>query len=516
VETSDVSIAADQHFRVTRAHRPAAVMHWLVLTGILAAAVLLRLILGSNMDVSWDLTLAEKVASGHRLYVDILEVNPPATVLLYLPAVLIERAIGLRADIVVEALVFFAAFASIYFSGRILAAARLLDDLHVWRLAALTLALLTLLPTRTFGEREHIAVMTLLPFLALAMTRAGGRSVSSWWLLIAGIAAGLTIVIKPHFAIPIGLAVATACVCARSLRPLFALENWIAAIVALAYGVYVVVAYPEFISEIFPLAQAIYLPVRMSPLRLYASAGVFCWLAALCVLWRWKGRLLATALYAPLLAASAGFFLVYVIQGKGWPYHAYPMLTLALIALALAFSDKMRRVTDASAAPPRERFRNRLVAILPAAAIALTAAVYFNIGENTNRLIEPIRRISPHPKMLLITSDLSVGHPLVRQVGGTWVSRVASLWITAGVIHRLQHETLAPGTKATLLAYAKRDLEMLVEDIRRQQPDVIVMENEQFDWDNWAASQPELAEELKAYRVAERIGYFFILQRVRD
>jgi len=131
-------------------------------------------------------------------------------------------------------------------------------------------------------------------------------------------------------------------------------------------------------------------------------------------------------------------------------------------------------------------------------------------------LIEPIRRISPHPKMLLITSDLSVGHPLVRQVGGTWVSRVARLWITAGVIHRLQHETLAPGTKATLLAYAKRDLEMLVEDIRRQQPDVIVMENEQFDWDNWAASQPELAEELKAYRVAERIGYFFILQRVRD
>jgi hypothetical protein len=510
-----MSIAADQHFSATRVHRPAAAMHWLVLTAIVAAAVLLRLILGSNMDVSWDLTLAEKVASGQRLYVDILEVNPPATVLLYLPAVLIERAIGLRADIAVELLVFFAAFASIYVSGRILSAAQLLDEVNCWRLAALTLAVLTVLPTRTFGEREHIAVMALLPFLTLVMARGAGRSVSFWWLLIGGIGAGITMVIKPHFAIPIGLAIATACVCARSLRPLFALENWIAAIVALAYGVYVVTAYPEFLSEMLPLAQATYLPVRMPPLRLYASAGVFCWLAALCILWRWKGRLLAGPLYAPLLVASAGFFLVYVIQGKGWPYHAYPMLALALLALALALGDKTRPVTAASAAPP-QRFGNVFVAILPAAAIALTAAVYFNIGENTNLLIEPIRRISPHPKILLITSDLSVGHPLTRQVGGTWVSRVASLWITAGVIHRLQHETLDPGTKAKLIAYAKRDLDMLVEDIRRQQPDVIVMENEQFDWDNWAASQPDLAEELKAYRVAERIGYFFILQRVRD
>jgi hypothetical protein len=436
--------------------------------------------------------------------------------LLYLPAVLIERAIGLRAEIAVDALVFFAACCSIFIAGRILHAGRLLDDLHRWRLAAFTLAVLTLLPTRTFGEREHIAVLTLLPFLALAMGRARGLSISPAFILIAGLGAGLTMVIKPHFAIPIGMAILTTALYVRSLRPVFAAENWIAGLVTAAYGVFVVIAYPEFISDIIPMVRTVYLPMQMPFWRLLTSAAVLCWLAAICMLARWNGKGLAVPPYAPLLAASAGFFLVYVMQGKGWPYHAYPMLALVFIAVAFAASEKKSRVwaTGTSSAPPTRL--QHVVAILPIVAIALTSAVYFNIAENTNVLIEPIRRISPHPKMLIITSDLSVGHPLTRQVGGTWVSRVPSTWITAGVIHRRQHETLDADTRAVLAAYARRDRDMLAEDIRRQKPDVIVLEREMFDWDAWARSEPVVAEELKAYRVAATIGYFILLQRARN
>jgi hypothetical protein len=240
---------------------------------------------------------------------------------------------------------------------------------------------------------------------------------------------------------------------------------------------------------------------------------VFCWLAALCMLARWNGRLLMAPPYAPLLAASAGFFLAYLVQGKGFPYHAYPMLALAFIAMAFAGSKS--RVTADAIAGAQTRMQ-RVVAMLPVAAIAITSTVYFNIAGNTNALIEPIRRLSQHPKMLIITSDLSVGHPLTRQVGGSWVGRVASLWISAGVFHRHMNETLDPGTKAILLAYAKRDRDMLAEDIRRQKPDIIVIEREYFDWDEWARSEPAIAEELKAYRVAEMIGFFMILQRAQN
>lgn len=499
--------------RATAAGRVAP--RWLPLLGILLLAVLLRLIIGTNMDVSWLITVGEKVLDGHRLYVDLIEVNPPASVYLYFPAVLVERAIGLPAEIGVDALVFFAACCSIFLAGRILDAAKLLAGMDRWQLAAWTLAVLTLLPTRAFSERDHIAVMTLLPFLALLIVRARGLSVAPASALIAGIGAGLTMVIKPHFAIPIGMAIIAAALCARSLRPVFATENWIAGALAALYGAFVVIAYPEFIAHVVPLVQAVYLPWRMPILAMLTSAAMFCWLAALCMLARWKGRLLAAPPYAPLLAASAGFFLAYVIQGKGFPYHAYPMLALAFIAMAFAGSENFRVPAAAAIAGARTRMQ-RLLAMLPVAAIAVTSAVYLNIAGNTNALIEPIRRLSQHPKMLIITSDLSVGHPLTRQVGGSWVSRVASLWISAGVFRRHVNETLDADTKAVLRAYAKRDRDMLAEDIRRQKPDIIVIEREFFDWDAWARSEPVIAEELKAYRVAEVIGFFIILQRAQN
>jgi hypothetical protein len=512
-----VSILADERVgeaatRATAAGRMAP--RWLPLVGILLLAVLLRLIIGTNMDVSWLITVGEKLLDGQRLYADLIEVNPPASVFLYLPALLVERVIGLPAEIGVDGLVFFAVGCGIFLAGRILDAAKLLDGLDRWKLAAWTLAVLTILPTRSFSERDHIAVITLLPFLALLIVRAGGLSAAPAAVLIAGIGAGLTMVIKPHFALPIGMAILAAALCARSLRPVFAVENWIAGALAALYAAFVVIAYPQFITDIVPLVQAVYMPWKMPILAVLTSAAVFCWLAALCMLARWNGRLLAAPPYAPLLAASAGFFLAYLVQGKGFPYHAYPMLALAFIAMAFAGSTS--RVTATGAIAGAQTRMQRAVAMLPVAAIAITSAVYFNIAGSTNALIEPIRRLSQHPKMLSITSDLSVGHPLTRQVGGSWVGRVASLWISAGVFHRHMNETLDPGTKAILLAYAKRDQDMLAEDIRRQKPDIIVIEREYFDWDEWARSEPVVAEELKAYRVAEMIGFFIIMQRTQN
>jgi hypothetical protein len=42
------------------------------------------------------------------------------------------------------------------------------------------------------------------------------------------------------------------------------------------------------------------------------------------------------------------------------------------------------------------------------------------------------------------------------------------------------------------------------------------MEHEHFAWDEWARADPVIAEELKTYRVADRISHFTILARVRN
>jgi hypothetical protein len=50
---------------------------WLAVVAVVAVAVLLRQALPFNVDVSWWLIVSERMLDGQRLYVDILETNPP-------------------------------------------------------------------------------------------------------------------------------------------------------------------------------------------------------------------------------------------------------------------------------------------------------------------------------------------------------------------------------------------------------------------------------------------------------
>ena len=86
---------------------------WLALAALFVVAVILRHVLPANADVSWLLTVAERVWDGQRLYVDVIETNPPMAVMVYIPGIAIARAVGLPAEMVIDGLVFAAIFGSL-------------------------------------------------------------------------------------------------------------------------------------------------------------------------------------------------------------------------------------------------------------------------------------------------------------------------------------------------------------------------------------------------------------------
>jgi len=92
-------------------------------------------------------------------------------------------------------------------------------------LATLVAAGLLILPMHTFGEREHVALITLMPLLAMATACAKGARPALMLAIAASIGGGITAIIKPHFAVAIVAAAAVAAWHARSWRPLFALES---------------------------------------------------------------------------------------------------------------------------------------------------------------------------------------------------------------------------------------------------------------------------------------------------
>ena len=307
---------------------------YLPLVAILAVAVVERHCVIGNADVTWLITACEKLLDGQRLYVDVFELNPPAAIFLYLPAVALARTLGLDPQIVVDAQVFLAAVLSLAVASRIVRCCRLLDGTHGWLIAAFVLAALTILPAQTFGQREHLALIAVLPVVATLTARAEDARPPLWSILVAGLGAGATVCIKPYFVLAIGLAAGAAALQRRSWRVLFAPELRIAGLVAIVYAVCTIVFYRPFFTDLMPVLTDVYLPVRLPLLKLLIGAPVALWSAALMIVLILRRGAGPRRPLAVVLAASAGFAAAYLIQGKGWPYHSLPMLALVLIALA--------------------------------------------------------------------------------------------------------------------------------------------------------------------------------------
>ena len=68
---------------------------------VVAVSVVLCLLAGTISDVSWIIHVVERISPGQRLYVDIMEANPPFTIWLYEPVVRAANALSLSPEIVV-------------------------------------------------------------------------------------------------------------------------------------------------------------------------------------------------------------------------------------------------------------------------------------------------------------------------------------------------------------------------------------------------------------------------------
>jgi hypothetical protein len=487
---------------------PLTLPRWLPLAGIVLVAIVLRHIVVPNSDVSWDLTLADKVLDGQRLYVDLIEVNPPATVYLYMVPAILGRWSGLPAELFVDALVFLAAGLSLWLSCRILSRAGILLS-GGWELAVAA-AVLLILPAHTFGEREHIVLIAFLPLLALAAARATGDRPELWMVIVAGLCGGFVAIIKPFFVAPIVCMAAIAAYSVRSWRSIFALENWIAAGLLAAYSAAVLIAFPEFIRDVTPLVLDIYVPAKLSLWNIVSEGATVLLIGAWLVIGLFKRRSIIAPPFCLLPAATFGFAIAFYVQAKGWPYQSYPMLALTMIAFMLVFFEHWRPESS-----PASGERQKRMALALAAGLILGGSfAWFNLSLDLSALAQTVHAIKPRPKILALSIDLSVGFPLTRAVDGSWVGRVPSLWVSGNVWSRGLKETLGPHTLAKLKAYADRDRAMLAEDIARGQPDVILVDHRQkVDWPAWIAAYAPLAEQMTAYRKVGTVGEFDVLSR---
>jgi hypothetical protein len=454
----------------------------------IVAALIQSFFVPVDCDVSWLITANEKLLTGARAYVDFLEVNPPASIWLYTPAVWLARQLHLRPEAVVVATFIACALGSIALTVRISRRLRYPPD--PLALVAILAFVELLLPMGTFAQREHAALLLAAPALTAFAVLAGRRDLSLPMRLTIGLLSGLLIAIKPHFALAVVPAAAAAIAVAqsRALRPMIPIAAAAASVVAV-YALVVTVFTPAYL-QLLPMLADIYLPLREQWSVLLLGPVLIVPLAIYALAFALRSRRMA-ALPSMFLIGSAGFAVAALIQGKGYLNHALPGMALGFVGLALIAAES----TVAAA-------RRKLV-VTAAAALACFELYAMASIQPLPGLAEAVEAVAPaRPSVIALGPDLLTGHPLVRNVDGHWAGSRPALFAAAAA-HR-QLTSASDRMNPQLRGWYEADLDAFAQDVQRERPDVVLVDaRPQLDW---LRNETRIRRAMAAYRPRARAG----------
>jgi len=465
-------------------------------------AIVVRSVSWLNCDVSWLLTLGEQVLAGARPYVDFTEPNPPASILIYLPAILIGRIFGFAPELAVTLLIFAGVLLSLWLCGRILSDSELFRPQDRPSLLALCCVLLLILPGDAFAQREHIALLALMPMLCVYVLRARGAPVETAMAALVGVGGGIAIAIKPYFAFALIVPLAYVGWCRRkrgqSMMPLvLAPEHLAVAFVLAAYAGVIVALFSDYFRVMLPVVLAVYAPSR---------AGIFLVLGGTSLALIALSTLIARALGAaefrdPVVRiftlAVFGFAVAMLAQAKGWQYHSYPAMALSMFVLGSILV--RNRAAFRTSMPKDIAFGSALFA-----GLYVIESFWFLPDPSRVRLVHEVSHLVPaHPKVVSINGGAEIAFPLTRKLQGTPLWPVPFQWVSAGAERLLQFATLDPATSSRIERYAWVDRQDLVQSIQTGRPDVILI-GEGAD-ERWALGHPEVAAALRAYHQVESV-----------
>ncbi len=451
---------------------------WAIAVAAAAVAIAIQsLWLPLDADISWLLTVSEQIGSGDRLYVDIVEVNPPASIWLYLPLVRMAHLIGIRPEAMVVAAFAAAGVASVLATVRL--SSRLDDSPSAPVTAAAASFVALLLPMGLFAQREHAALLLALPALAAVALVADGKPLPTRVSTATGIAAGLIVVLKPFFLVTVIAPALYAAWKRRSLVPM-APAIVAASLTVLAYAA-AVLLFAQAYFGVLPTLARTYGPMHEQLWKVFLGPAVF---PATCL----GLALLLEAPRAPVLSriyafGAAGFYLAAVIQAKNYANHAFPAAALAFAAIAM----------QTGSAPPR----TRRTAVAAALALVGAFAMYHWAIRPDPAVAAAIRKVAPPaPKIIALSPELATGHPVTRNVGGQWVGSRAALYTASGA------RFVGMKDEAVRNDY-REDISSFARDVRNGSPDVVLVDVPAKDW---LMREPAIERVMAGYAPAARSG----------
>jgi hypothetical protein len=436
-----------------RALRPApsavrpvvAVVSMIMLLTVLGIVLFTMLRTPLKDDIAWLLYVARRWLAGRELYVDVVEVNPPLIV--WISAIPIRLASALGIDAQFTAIPLFVAIVlgcAWWTAGLLQGSGKLFED-RVPVFAAIGTVLLVV-PAGDLGQREHLLVAAILPYLALFSRSLDGDRADLRASLTAGVLAGLGCALKPRYAgafiVLEGLALL------RGLSP-FRARSLAAGATLLVYAGLVALFCPAYLRRAVPLALALYgaTDVPLRHLVLDSTRLMFGQAVAVVLWWHRRARVPEGNLMLTLVVFAVTSTVICFMDGKDWFYHRLPATVATVLALLCWASSVLfhRQASTKRALLPMGLGGVAVVVFLVAAFQRLEPQVALAVEPEyaTVAKLEQLIRKQKARTYIAFSEWIALGFPVVNNTGVAWASRFDSMWALKGELWRVRFDPAA-------------------------------------------------------------------------
>lgn len=466
-----------------------------------------------NHDVAWVLYSSRKMLEGAEFGSEIVAANPPLIWWISLIPNILSRATDLSVIDVFRALVFVGLAASIYGFRKFAFAKGPLAASQVAFLICLAW-LISFAPHRDFGQREHLTILLVLPYLGAIIGRLENRWPRRWQGLLIGVAAGIAIALKPYFIFVPLLVEGLFLLRSRNFASLMRPEAVGAVVAAISYAI----ALPLFASGwLFSAAPDIHrvywafeqpLPLLSLGFVLSLPFALFIWVTV-------TGRSENGLVFG---MGALGFLIAALIQGKLYSYHLYPAYALLVLAGLFGVFCSGRKVSRIAIALSMAVMLN---SIFVAQASIWNRTSFGEVGNGIEDLSDFVNRAVPKDGTFIsISTHPYPGFPTALYADREWGSATNSrIYLPAIVKLRTGNTMESPELRRFAEAKAH---EALLRDLRLKPHLILVDENEirhaigaiSFDFMAFYQEDPKIRALMGAYRRLENAPKGFAAYQV--
>jgi hypothetical protein len=451
-------------------------------------------------DQSWYLYLADRVIDGDKLYVDLIDVNPPLIIWLMTIPVAIARTLHLSPSVAFTAFVATLALFSLGWSLRLLLAAPGLvrSGIAAW-VGILLIATLFIVPSQLyrgelrldFGQREHLVTLFLLPYLFSAARRLSKSPIPWLEAGLIGMFSSLGFCLKPYYLL---LLFAVECLIfyrVRSLLSLLRPEFLGILFGGVLYCAAVWILTPAYITQVVPIIRDVYPSfghAGLGALLAYGHSRDVIALVLGCIVWMvvaTKHRERDTP-FAPLaivlMVAAIGAFFAYLAQAKAWTDHLLPAEIYSTLAAGVVIVGEVSRLGWRD-----QRFSALMHTVGAALLGALALITMTSTFSARAALIAKSERGQEDKKITVLTSRFPKGTSFEAMSTGIdfqfdlalnsdfhWASRFPYLWIASALDGPRDSEIGLASEK--IASYEQMETNTLVNDFEQWHPEFVLVQ----------------------------------------